>query len=253
MNRRRFLRWVFATLPVLAVADAAWWEPRSLRVRKHRLTDGKPTTRFVHFTDLHFKGDRAQFQKVMRKINALSPEFVCFTGDIVEDAQYLPAALELFADIKSPVFGVPGNHDYWSRVDFAVVARAFAATGGAWLLDETLTAANGKVQIMGASCERRTIPAFQTSTTARNLLLLHYPAYAKQVAGKFDLLLAGHSHGGQVRIPFFGAPMLPFGVDEYDLGMFTTPAGRLYVGAGIGWFYLPLRFLCPPEITVFEM
>jgi predicted MPP superfamily phosphohydrolase len=66
-------------------------------------------------------------------------------------------------------------------------------------------------------------------------------------------MLAGHSHGGQVRLPFYGALVIPFGVDDYELGRFDTPAGPLYVGAGIGTFYLDVRFNCRPELTLIEI
>jgi hypothetical protein len=87
----------------------------------------------------------------------------------------------------------------------------------------------------------------------KNILLIHYPAWAKEFKEKFDLILAGHSHGGQVRLPFYGALIVPFSVDEYDLGLFQTKAGPLYVNAGIGWFPYPIRFNCRPEITVVEI
>ena len=70
---------------------------------------------------------------------------------------------------------------------------------------------------------------------------------------KFDLMLAGHSHGGQVRIPLYGPIFVPFGVDEYVKGSFSTESGPLYVHPGIGWFPWPIRFNCRSEITVFEI
>ena len=63
-------------------------------------------------------------------------------------------------------------------------------------------------------------------------------------------MLAGHSHGGQVRIPFYGPIIVPYAVDEYDLGLFQTKSGPLYVTSGIGWYPVPIRFNCRPEITV---
>ena len=88
----------------------------------------------------------------------------------------------------------------------------------------------------------------------KNIFLMHYPAWAKRVTPhKYDLMLAGHSHGGQVRLPFYGAVHIPFGVDEYDLGLFQTSSGPLYVNPGIGWYPVPIRFNCRPEITVFEI
>jgi uncharacterized protein len=66
-------------------------------------------------------------------------------------------------------------------------------------------------------------------------------------------MLAGHSHGGQVRLPGIGPLIVPFQVGRYDLGLFQTKAGPLYVSSGIGWFMWKLRFNCRPEIAVFEV
>ena len=89
----------------------------------------------------------------------------------------------------------------------------------------------------------------------KNILLMHYPAWVKKLGDqRFDLMLAGHSHGGQVRIPFYGPVMVPFGVEEYDLGLFQTKAGPLYINSGIGYIYgYNFRFNCRPEITVIEI
>jgi len=82
------------------------------------------------------------------------------------------------------------------------------------------------------------------------LFLMHYPARVEHLRGQtFDLVLAGHSHDRQ----FYGPIMVPFGVGPYDLGMFKTEVGRLYVNAGIGWYPVPIRFNCRPEITAFEI
>jgi len=252
INRRRFLRWTFCSAPFVAAADAFALEPEWIKVRAVRLASVKPARRFVQFTDLHHKGDRAYLEKVVRVVNQLSPEFVCFTGDIVEDAEFLPEALELMEQIKAPMFGIPGNHDYWSKIDFGAVAKSFASTDGKWLLDESVLVSEGRVQLIGATCTKA--PNFQPRPGVKNILLIHYPYWVEQLAGmKFDLILAGHSHGGQVRLPFIGAIMVPGGVGQYDLGMFETPSGPLYVNAGIGYFHLNVRFNCRPEITVFEV
>ncbi len=227
-------------------------EPDWLAVRAVRLARSTPRCRLVHFTDLHHKGDNALLDRVVNQINKLSPEFVCFTGDIVEEAEHLPSALERFSRIKAPLYGVPGNHDYWAQVDFGAISTVFAATGGAWLTDTTAIAPGGKVRLHGATCTRQ--PAFAPEAGMINLLLIHYPAWSKHFTGqRYDLALAGHSHGGQVRLPFFGPLVVPWGVDEFDLGLFESPTGPLYVGAGIGWFYINVRFRCRPEITLIEL
>jgi predicted MPP superfamily phosphohydrolase len=198
------------------------------------------------------------------KINSLAPDFVCFTGDLLEESQFLPEVLEYLTGIQAPLFGVPGNHDYWSRIAFAPVQKCFAATGGAWLLNEHREIAGGKIKLMGITSgpwfqpqqiRSQVLPLPSPLNPAqKSILLMHYPAWAKNLGDrKFDLMLAGHSHGGQVRLPFFGALVIPFGVDEYELGYFDTPAGPLYVGSGVGWFHFNIRFNCRPEITVIEL
>jgi hypothetical protein len=252
ISRKVFLRSLLYGLPVATAANAFWLEPGWLKTKSVRLTDGTPSHRLVHFTDLHHKGDREFTENVVQKINALSPDFVCFTGDIIEDEEHLDEALEILKDIKAPLFGVPGNHDYWAHADFDVIAAAFESTGGRWLMDEQATTANGTIQISGFTCQKP--PPVRPVPEKKNIALIHYPLWVEKLPPlEYDLVLAGHSHGGQVRLPFIGALVLPFNVGKYDLGLFKTAAGPLYVNAGIGWFYLNMRFNCRPEITVFEI
>jgi predicted MPP superfamily phosphohydrolase len=252
ITRRRFLQLGLIGAPVALGAEAALIEPNWIKLRKIRLAQQKPTHRIVHFTDLHHKGDRSFLQSAVRIINAQSSDLVCFTGDLIEDAEHLPETLELLQQIKSPLYGVPGNHDYWAKVDFAKIATAFASTGGRWLMDESVSAAADQINIVGATCQKP--PQFSLSSTQKNIVLFHYPQWVdKLTAYQFDLALAGHSHGGQVRLPFYGPLVTPWGVGQYDLGLFRTASGPLYVGAGLGWFYLNLRFNCRPEITVIEI
>ncbi len=254
VTRRRFILTTLLVSPCAVFADARWVEPCWLKVKQLCLTKGKPSHRFVHFTDLHHKGDRAYGESLVKTINALSPDFVCFTGDLIEKQEHLAETLEILSGIKSPMYGVPGNHDYWSRIPFDGVAKCFVATGGGWLLDQQLETRDGKVNIIGATCLSSKQSQLPVKSGLKNILLMHYPAWVKKLgAQKFDLILAGHSHGGQVRLPFYGPIAVPFGVDEFDLGLFQTACGPLYVNPGIGWFPVPIRFRCRPEVTVIEI
>lgn len=242
---------MFLGTPAAVAADALWWEPEWVKTRHLRLAGGKPAIRFVHFTDVHHKGDSRYLEGVVRRINKLEPQFVCFTGDIVEDNKHLPEALEIFREIRAPLYGVPGNHDFWSRADFATIRQAFAATGGAWLEDHSISVKDAKVRLHGL---RGNEPhGFQPIPESKNFVLVHYPLSADKLPHRADLTLAGHSHGGQVRIPFFGPLIVPFGVGRYDLGMFETKNGPLSVSSGIGWFYASIRFNCRPEVVLVEM
>src|SRR5437773_9194460 len=152
ISRRKFIATGLATTSLAMIGDAKWLEPTWLKVRKLRIGD-KPSHRFVYFTDLHHKGDRAYAETVVKTINSLSPEFVCFGGDIMEDVRFLPEALEILSGIKSPMFGVPGNHDFWSHAPFDVIGKCFEATGGRWLMNESRPVADGRVHVIGANCQ----------------------------------------------------------------------------------------------------
>ena len=134
-TRRQFIR--------LGVATFAWsilepwvWETRWLKIKQLNIGGPQASHRIVHITDIHHKGDRAYLKKVVETVNALSPDFVAFTGDLVEDSVHLDEALDVLSQIKYPVYGVPGNHDFGSGVPFKTIAQFCESTGGAWLLNQ---------------------------------------------------------------------------------------------------------------------
>jgi len=212
----------------------------------------------VHITDIHYKGNTRYLRHVVNRINVLKPDYVCFTGDIVENTKFLDVALSILSGINAPVYGCPGNHDYWSHAPFDRIADTFRATGGDWLVDGSTVLTNKGITFTGYTDWRKhtnSVPsAASNAGSTITICLTHYPNQIHQKpTNAFDLILAGHSHGGQIRLPFLGAPVLPFGVGEYDTGLFETPAGPLYVNPGIGTFFLPARLFCRPEITVIEL
>ena len=129
ISRRNFLRLGALSLPSLLMADGFLIEPEFIRVRNVSLSS-TPTRRFVHISDIHHKGEANYLKKVVARINRLSPDFTCFTGDIVERKNYLDEALDILSGLKAPVFGVPGNHDYWSGSSFKTISKCLESTGG---------------------------------------------------------------------------------------------------------------------------
>src|SRR5258708_585582 len=99
ISRRQFLRLALYGSPGALALDSFGVEPDWLKVRHLRLARN-PTHRIVHFTDLHHKGDRTYLEKVVAKINSLTADLACFTGDIVEENTFLPEALELIRKIR---------------------------------------------------------------------------------------------------------------------------------------------------------
>ena len=245
-TRRKFLGMGALALPAALGANSTALETTTLRVTK--FTRGPGPCRFVHFSDFHYKGDAEFAGDVVRTINALSPDFVCFTGDLVEEGRFAADAFRFIGQIEAPVYGAPGNHDYNCGIPFTEYAAAFAATGGAWLENRGLTLDDHDIDLFGFG--RRGVHAFTAPRSSREILLLHYPQVANGLGRRFDLILAGHSHGGQVRVPFVGALVLPKGVGPYEHGFYETPGGPLYVNAGIGTYRIPFRWNCRPEITL---
>ena len=250
LTRRHFLRAALYGTPVVLAADAYCVEPEWVKVRTVRISRS-PTMRVVHFTDLHFRGDADYLESVVARINSLQPDIACFTGDIIEEAEWLEPALKILGNIKAPLFGVPGNHDHWSGVDFAPIRRCFEKNGGAWLENKAFELRVRGANIIGID---RMPASFPPMNGRKNIVLLHYPEWADKLDGhRYDVVLAGHTHGGQVRIPFYGALIVPFSTGKYEIGLFQTAGGPLYVNPGIGYFHLNIRFNCRPEITVLEV
>lgn len=247
ITRRKFLGLSALALPAVALG-AATGVSETTALRVTTLKSGPGSCRFIHFTDFHHKGDIDYAAEVVRTINRLAPDFVCFTGDLVEEARYGAAALAFIRQIEAPVYGAPGNHDFHSGVSVADFAEAFAATGGAWLTDTSSLIAQHDLEIVGMG--RKGIYGFAERRADRQVLLMHCPVVADALRQRFDLILAGHSHGGQIRLPLLGALVLPDGVGAYDHGYYETPGGPLYVNAGIGTYRIPFRWNCRPEITL---
>ena len=254
--RRNWLRLLIYGGVAYCAVDGFLIEPHWIRI--DRLSLGKShSVRVVHISDIHFKGDSAYLSRIVDKVNRLAPDLVCFTGDIVEDTRYLEEALTALGRIEVPLYGVPGNHEYWCGASFDRIGECFRRTGGDWLVDQSAVSLGGRVFVVGSSGSevstqrtasefampgRRTdwspAPASTPAASshgpvltpppgpgAKRILLTHYPAVVDSIRGEaYDLILSGHAHGGQVRLPFFGALLVPYGVDGYQLGTYMTPA-----------------------------
>lgn len=250
LTRRKFLSLgALAVAPAIMGAEAIVSTPSSLRISRLTLP-GSGTSSFVHFTDLHYAGDAAFAAEVVSTINSFNPAFVCFTGDLTEDCEFAGEAFDFIRQIKSPVYGIPGNHDYGNGVSFSDYQRVFANTGGAWMPHRTVVLREHNLELVGLGITG--MPRVPSQEVTRRAALIHYPVMADHLdKRRFDLILAGHSHGGQVRLPFWGPVALPDGVGRYDLGHYETACGPLYVNAGIGTLSsFPVRINCPPELTV---
>ena len=238
------------------LGDAFLIEPRWIAVREIRVSEN-PTHRMAHLSDFHYKGDAGFVKKAVAMTNALRPDFVCITGDFVEEERYLEDCLSLVRTFEAPAYGVLGNHDPRSEAALAAFEDAFRATGGAWIYGAPSHTLDGRVFLVGTPARHLPESVDVMAQGAKKVLLSHYPNVVEGrlkpfPETRFDLILVGHSHGGQVRLPLWGPLVLPGGVGEYDRGLYRIDAGPLHVSPGLGTYLIPARFFCRPEISIIE-
>lgn len=214
--------------------------------------------RIVHLSDLHVDGPHDVYSKLPERVNALKPDLIIFTGDSLNAAGGLPVFRETLSKMNARLgrFAVRGNHDiwYWREQDLFGGGVATELTGTA------VEVPDSKVTLCGAEFGKGAQAADCLDASSSNryrVVVLHSPDLIEELAAKFpDLYLAGHTHGGQVRAPIYGALVTMSRFDKkYEMGRYSVGPTTLFVSRGIG--VEPnaprIRFNCPPEIAVIDL
>jgi predicted MPP superfamily phosphohydrolase len=199
-----------------------------------------------------------------RAANALKTDVIAVVGDFVNSQveEVYPFA-EAFSELKAPygVYGVLGNHDYYSR-DVDTVAKHVDECGIRLLVNSQLTIEknNKKLHLLGADDTGNTVKAGRSfdamlkrvDVENTKILLCHRPYFFQQAADRnIDLTLSGHTHGGQIVFARVGNEIVSFArvASPYVAGLYTINSSHMYVSRGIGTVGVPVRINCPPEIT----
>jgi predicted MPP superfamily phosphohydrolase len=251
------------------LADAVWWEPHRLVVERLSLTfpDLPPALdglRLVHLSDLHcsLAVRPSEIRRAVTLANALAPDLVLLTGDYVTvGSRHADPCAAALSALRAPLgrYAVLGNHDHWAGADN--VAGPLRSAGIPVLQNEALPVRRGGadlwlIGIDDAMVQRHDIPRAVRGAppTAFKVALLHEPDLADEVARyPVQLQLSGHSHGGQVRLPGIGAPVLPRLGRKYPIGLRQVGSLQLYTNRGVGRLPPPVRFNCPPEVTLITL
>ncbi len=204
----------------------------------------------------------ARLERVVGQVNALQPDLVLIAGDFQPGEAEIDAATATagLAPLKAlrarlGVVAVPGNHDHWTGL--GAVRKALEAANVTLLANQAI--ARGPLVIAGVDDDySRHARTAQTVAAARRLpgaklVLTHSPDIAPQLPADFPLLLAGHTHCGQVFIPFYGSldPVSRY-EDRYRCGIIREGLRTVIVGAGIGGS-LPLRLNAPPDLWLLTL
>ena len=219
----------------------------------------------AQITDLHYGSlmPISVIEFVINNVNSLQKDMIVCTGDYIHERNsnnqidtVWPVLMRLKA--KFGVYSVLGNHDHWGDTDRSLY---WLSKSGQDLRHKSVAINRGNRRIwLGGSGdymedELGIDEAFQNVPEQDcKILLAHNPdSVDTNYDTNIDLTISGHTHGGQVKIPFFGTPVLPVKNKLYSSGLIRTKNNNVYISRGIGWALLPIRFNCYPEISILKL
>ena len=272
ITRRAFLAGASAAGIGLAAYSGTYarheFEINRLTVPIRNLPDGFLNFRIVQISDIHLEEFTEAFflERIVAQVNALDPDLVLITGDYVSrgpremSVAYKAAGIcaEILSTIKAQRFGILGNHDV--VVGASHVVPPLEAHGTPVLVDSYHALERGRdlLWLCGTDDAGTNAPDLDMTVPANPrapvLLMCHEPDFVDRVVKHprfplIDLMLSGHTHGGQIRLPIVGPLILPPMGQKYVQGAFHFDHMQLYVNRGIGTVGLPFRLNCPAEIT----
>ncbi len=251
--------------------DSNWLKVETVRLTIARLPSAFSGFRVAQISDIHMGGwmNLDRFQYVADRVLAQKPDVLLITGDFLFGHRFTKASRRALNDLGKvlsplaasiPSFAVLGNHDYWTSREG--VREMLCRSGVTDLTNTvfTLRRAGGNLHLCGLDDihhgdVRLDEVVAQLGEEDAAILLVHEPDFADVSAatGKFDLQVSGHTHGGQIVIPFYGPPVLPASGRKYPSGLYKVGNMFQYTNRGVGVDRMPIRFNCPAELTLFEL
>lgn len=269
ISRRRFLLAAGTAGAVLAT-DACGLETMVVRLSREDLpVPSLPAEleglTIAHITDLHFPGNRGAARSALELLERERPDVVAFTGDMVEETAALPLLTDFVAGIShGPLMvAIHGNWERKARIPRRLLERAYERSGAELLVNgrSVLTRGTSRLGLVGLDDGLYSEPVLNATIrdpepTSADIWLVHCPAYRDRIAPDLRrpaaALLAGHTHGGQIRLPGW-IPSLPLGSGAYVEGWYVENGVPLYVSRGVGTVMIEARFCCPAQLPIFTL
>ncbi|TQM10676.1 hypothetical protein FB548_2880 [Pseudoxanthomonas sp. 3HH-4] len=260
-------RWLIVLLLAgcLLFAWARFVEPQRIRVQETILTGTGARARLVLVIDIHLGvyKNRGYLQRLVDRINTRQADAVVIAGDFTyePDGKSLQEMFAPLAELHLPVYAVLGNHDQQAPgPDIDAELRSALATHKVNVIEgETVTVRGFRLAGLGDRWANKDDPGFLSAlpSTSPTLVLTHNPDSAIDLdPAQAALVLAGHTHGGQIRIPWLYKRVIPsqYGFDRGEQFL-RTPHGRVrvYTTVGTGEIGLPMRLFNPPTIDVLDL
>ncbi len=272
MNRRMFLKCALSAGGAVALAGSypVFIERNIVCVNRYRIPITNLPLSFHGFTlaqltDVHlgFLVSESFVEGIVQRTNSLGTDAIVCTGDYVHERNATEEIEKVWPilsklEAKHGVYSVLGNHDHWADSERSL---DWLERTGQNIRHQCQPIYKGRERILVGGAgdymedELKIDETFSHSDDGEcRLLLSHNPdSVDTEFNTPLSLVISGHTHGGQVVIPFFGPPVLPVKNKDYSSGLITTAKTQLFISRGIGWAIYPVRFNCYPEIAVLEL
>lgn len=288
LSRRFFLKTLAAVFGVTALGVGKGYtntlssqiEVAQVPIRLKGLPEAFRGFKIAQLSDLHSSPlvDKEHLDHAVDLALAEKPDLIVLTGDFIGhtlrtpsnhihefDPQYLDNLVAAVARAKAPfgTYAVLGNHDFWSGPEVTQrICHEFKTRAGIPMLRNqrvTLTKEEESIQLLGVDDYwhswdlRKALRKVPRQSV--KILLSHNPDINWKIkpSHKIDLVLSGHTHGGQVAFPFVGAPFSPTRNHRYLRGLVRDGDRQTYITRGVGHLVVPIRFNCPPEVTLITL
>ena len=261
-RHRKWVAGVVAALVLLvfgATIDALFIEPFRIQVTHYDLRGNVASPlKIAQFTDLHTHGMGRNERHALRILAQEKPDLIVITGDCLGNlAGNYENCEQFYRQLHAPlgVWVVRGN---WENERPVYHERQFYAKAGVHVLVNQNAFPRPDFALIGLDDPSSGTPRLDRALAGvpadvYKIALFHAPGFFDQIAGRVNLCLAGHTHGGQVIIPFVKPFWLPKDCDGFLAGWYEKDGTKMYVNRGLGMSDLPIRFLCPPEISFFTI
>lgn len=264
---KKIIYFVIFILLIVLVYNAS---TKTLIVKEYPIINSKINInhhglKIIHFSDLHY-GTTVKFnelKKIVSEINLFNPDIVFFTGDLIEDNYKITndeinVFLKEFNKINSNIssYLVKGNHDYNDNFDKIVDQTSFKVLKNNY--EYFYYKDNIPILIIGLESKLKAPIDLEKAFAGYDenyftILLTHEPDTLLNIKQNVDLVLAGHSHNGQVRIPFIGAIYTPEGSKTYYDEKYTLDDTLIFISGGLGTSKYPVRLFNPPSFNFYRL
>lgn len=272
---------IFILLIAALLLYARYMGTRGLKIKEYRIFDTDIPESFhglklIHLSDIHYGRtiNKKELETLVEKVNSLNPDIIVFTGDLIDKDTKLTDSkrLDIIKALQKldPIinkYAITGNHDFQFKEYSSILLES-----GFINLDDNYDIVYNKsyepIMIAGLktylsskkNMDDRMIDINKYISNNKDtgpkfkILLMHEPDLIDEVQiENFDLVLAGHSHNGQVRLPFVGATILPPKAKKYYKEHYLINNTDLYISSGIGTSTINFRFLNKPSINLYRL